>query len=152
MLKTCAKCQIEKPIGEFHKNRATSDGLQKYCKPCRAEYAQTPQWEAARKRYQNSAKGKKAHKRYQQSEKGVRAHRRAVRKYNRKVRAEPLASGKAHDAVRRAIKSGKLPHISMCSCSQCSKQAKQYHHTNGYDEANWLNVIPVCIQCHQSLH
>jgi hypothetical protein len=32
--KTCTKCERELPLSEFHKNRATKDGLQSWCKDC----------------------------------------------------------------------------------------------------------------------
>lgn len=36
-LKTCPKCQIEKPLSEYHKSKSTVTGLQVYCKPCMSE-------------------------------------------------------------------------------------------------------------------
>lgn len=35
-MKRCSGCGETKPYSEFHKNRARRDGLQGYCKPCRA--------------------------------------------------------------------------------------------------------------------
>lgn len=35
-MKVCPKCGIEKPRSDFHKNNAKPDGLQNYCKPCKA--------------------------------------------------------------------------------------------------------------------
>lgn len=37
-VKTCNKCQTEKPITEFHKNIKMKGGLQHYCKSCINEY------------------------------------------------------------------------------------------------------------------
>lgn len=33
-LKTCPKCQTEKPLTQFGKSKSTVTGLQVYCKPC----------------------------------------------------------------------------------------------------------------------
>jgi hypothetical protein len=33
-MKQCKKCGIEKPLSEFHKNKATKDGVQTYCAIC----------------------------------------------------------------------------------------------------------------------
>ena len=33
-MKTCKACDLEKAETEFHKDRAKSDGLAPYCKPC----------------------------------------------------------------------------------------------------------------------
>jgi hypothetical protein len=35
-MKRCPRCGIVKPYSEFHANKARRDGLQTYCKPCRA--------------------------------------------------------------------------------------------------------------------
>lgn len=35
-MKRCPRCGKTKPISEFHKNKRRRDGLQTYCKPCRA--------------------------------------------------------------------------------------------------------------------
>jgi len=34
--KICARCNIEKPFLDFHKNHITKDGLNSYCKQCRS--------------------------------------------------------------------------------------------------------------------
>lgn len=36
--KTCTKCGVCKPVGEFHVHRGEKDGLQAHCKPCRAAF------------------------------------------------------------------------------------------------------------------
>lgn len=41
LLKKCSKCQKEKPITEFGKNKAYSDGFDCYCKNCRYSYSKT---------------------------------------------------------------------------------------------------------------
>jgi hypothetical protein len=37
-MKRCNTCQVEKPLGEFHKNARSKDGRIGKCKPCQAEY------------------------------------------------------------------------------------------------------------------
>lgn len=36
-MKTCTKCKAEKPFSEFHKHSARPDGLQPFCKICKAK-------------------------------------------------------------------------------------------------------------------
>lgn len=36
--KTCATCKVNKPKTEYWKNRASSDGVHSYCKPCAKRY------------------------------------------------------------------------------------------------------------------
>ena len=38
-LKRCIKCGEFKPLSEFHKNRASKDGLAYFCKPCNNKHA-----------------------------------------------------------------------------------------------------------------
>lgn len=37
MVRLCRKCNIEKPVTEFHKNKSRKDGLQSWCKACQQE-------------------------------------------------------------------------------------------------------------------
>ncbi|WP_347275571.1 hypothetical protein [Candidatus Kuenenia sp.] len=37
--KICARCGVEKPVVEFHKNSRNKDGLHSYCKTCNKEKA-----------------------------------------------------------------------------------------------------------------
>ena len=37
--KNCPKCKRIKPLSEFHKSRATKDGLQNYCRQCKWQYS-----------------------------------------------------------------------------------------------------------------
>ena len=55
---------------------------------------------------------------------------------------------KARQAVARAVRSGKLPKASSCVCFRCGNPAVHYHHQNGYDKTAWLDVEPVCLECH----
>jgi hypothetical protein len=36
-MKTCQRCKKTKKLDEFNKNRAESDGLQRYCRGCQKE-------------------------------------------------------------------------------------------------------------------
>jgi len=40
-MKTCSKCEIEKPHSEFHKRSGRASGLQSHCKDCQKVYAKT---------------------------------------------------------------------------------------------------------------
>lgn len=37
-MKTCQRCQREKPLDDFHRNAKGSHGRASYCKPCTSEY------------------------------------------------------------------------------------------------------------------
>lgn len=59
---------------------------------------------------------------------------------------------KARSFMRSAISRGLLPQISTCTCVDCGAQAAEYHHHVGYEEAHWLDVIPLCRECHLARH
>jgi hypothetical protein len=46
-MKYCSKCGEAKPTSDFHKNKASRDGLCTYCKPCWNEYCKY-RWETDR--------------------------------------------------------------------------------------------------------
>lgn len=49
-MKHCPKCKQDKLLSEFSKDRTTKDGLQGWCKSCRADYQRTPAGKAAQGR------------------------------------------------------------------------------------------------------
>ena len=59
---------------------------------------------------------------------------------------------KARDAVRWAIKRGRLIKAIACPCFYCGKQAHQYHHYRGYGDSNLLDIRATCQKCHINQH
>ena len=100
-----------------------------------------------KQRYLQTEKGKAARKRYNQSKKGKANQRRSYIQY--KKRHPEIIAAKV--AVERAIATGKIIHFNFLQCS-CGKQAKLYHHHKGYAPEHWLDVIPVCRNCHLIAH
>lgn len=56
---------------------------------------------------------------------------------------------RAHSKVKKAIEKGFLSPLNECICIDCGKEAKEYHHE---DYSKPLDVIPVCISCHNLRH
>jgi hypothetical protein len=70
-----------------------------------------------------------------------------------KSRGYQVDSVRARVAVGTAVRRGKLPVVSTMICCVCNEaQAEQWHHHNGYDKAHWLDVVPVCRECHGKEH
>ena len=136
-MKTCYRCKQTKQLSEFHKSRRC--GIQGYCKSCNVitqrRYRKTPEGKVYQKCYQ---------KPYRQSEKGKISHQ-ASNKCFSVLHPNYI---KAHSAVSCAIKTGKLISPKFLLCHYCSKPAQQYHHWKGYAPEHWLDVIPVCKECH----
>ena len=167
-MKICTNCKQIKPLDSFHKQSRSKDGRRSICKQCRGiksrsashkelgrkrnrKYRRTEKGKENRRQYQieyrNDGDGREAQMRYQQSENGKIAHRRSV--YADRKRYPQKA--KARDAVNNAVRSGKLPHAKSLDCVKCGKGARHYHHHNGYERKFWLDVVPVCITCHNLL-
>lgn len=130
-MKICLKCKQVKTIYEFHKDRSKKDRLQIYCISCR-------------KKYQQSLKGKatscKSNRKYQKTKKGKIADKHS--------KSFHLNQVKARSAVKYAVESGRLARVNILLCRCCPKQAQQYHHWHGYEPEHWLDVIPICMDCH----
>lgn len=74
---------------------------------------------------------------------------RIKKKYKRR---KPLSRAKlAGRAVRYAVDEGDLPSISTRVCEHCGEQAHHYHH-HSYKAVDWLDVVPLCADCHSSIH
>lgn len=67
--------------------------------------------------------------------------------------ARTPAQNAAYIAVQKAIwEYHTLPHPTTVRCKGCGVLADEYHHPNGYEGKHQLDVIPLCISCHRSLH
>ena len=84
---------------------------------------------------------------YSKSEKGKIAIKKAHEKHYNLYPEKVAARG----AVRNAIRRGEI--VRPVKCSQCKVIDKIYaHHHAGYDEANQLNIMWLCHQCHRRIH
>lgn len=116
-MKRCVKCEEEKSIEEFYKNKATQDGLQAQCKSCRKKYREKNRdKEAERKkkyREKNRDKVLEIQKKYREKNRDkVAEHNKKYREKNRdkvaeiqkKYREENPLKTRAHTHKRRALK------------------------------------------------
>lgn len=58
----------------------------------------------------------------------------------------------ATEAVRKAVRQGRLAPIRSLKCRDCGKVARHYHHHLGYARTHWLDVIALCVGCHRRRH
>jgi hypothetical protein len=134
--KICKSCNEQKPLDSFCKNKRKKDGLDCYCLDCTRKMRQSPEWKSSHKiavrNYRKTQGGKRAsHKQY--------------------LKVKHTIKRKARYFLNNAINAGKLPRVKYLKCAFCSKTAQEYHHHKGYDEVHWLDVIPVCKDCHKKL-
>lgn len=75
----------------------------------------------------------------------------SIRHAQKKYRENNLEKAAAHARVHRAVKSGLL--IKPKKCEDCEKEAElQGHHHNGYEEESYLDIVWLCVPCHNLHH
>lgn len=124
--KRCRRCNEIKDASQFTRRPRNRDGLGSYCRSCKSILGE--EW------------------RKSNPEKYKAIFTRGKKKMNEKY---PMKK-KARMVVNNAVRDGKIPKASVLQCAECGESAKQYHHHRGYEEENWLNVIPLCRECHKS--
>lgn len=174
--KTCVDCNQSLPVAQFSKNRNSKDGLNSYCKPCASARYKRWREENQEKRqaymrdwHQANVAHETAYKRSRyQSDDSYRRHVLELGRAYRERHAEAVRQrhwqGKkskgfqndltrAHTTVNRAVRRGLLPPAWSMVCDGCDEmQAAHWHHHKGYDRQHWLEVIPLCLDCHGKEH
>lgn len=134
-MKTCFKCNVQKPLTEFYKHSAMADGHLNKCKSCNKT-------DSLEHRSANIEKVRQYDR-----ERSKHPHRVELHKEQTKMwRSADKRRSKCHSAVARAIKSGDLSRL---PCERCGEVKSLAHHED-YDEP--LNVIWLCQPCHKQRH
>jgi hypothetical protein len=139
--RVCSNCQEEKPLtSEFwHQFNKRSKRLSKTCKYCRDE-----KYGGRRKR--NRKKATERNRKWLEANPGKKAE------IDAKYRGTHSNEIEARRAVNKAIKKGDFRPVITCVCEDCQeKQAQEYHHES-YATENWLDVVALCILCHNARH
>ena len=71
-----------------------------------------------------------------------------VRKNARKSNPKYLVRQMTAAAIRR----GEIPPISDRECERCGQWAEEYHHCSYTDPDSYLDVMPLCVSCHNAVH
>ena len=154
-VKYCSKCDKDKPVSEFYKNKTKKGGLSSNCKECDREYRETPAGKQTVHRWNASAKCKAAKFRHQRSEKGqaAQARRNASAKtkqakcdFQRRKREqedpeEARRIYQAHMAVAKALRRGELIRPGECEKEDetCLGRIESHHEDyNKQLDVNWL--------------
>lgn len=131
-MKTCFKCNVQKPLSEFYKHPAMADGHLGKCKIC-------------------AKKDVYIHRHESPSREKILAYDRArgnrqTLEYNQEYRAKYPKKYKAHYIVSYAIKSKKLFRE---PCAICGNEETHGHHDD-YDKP--LNIRWLCAEHHHQWH
>ncbi len=146
LTKHCGKCNQEKVLTDFYKNRAQPSGLSSWCKVCILARGREPEVLERQRIRQQTPESKEWHLRYAKTDK-VKARRK---KYNRNRSIEYPEKIKALSAVNNAIRKGLLPRPDSFMCT-CGDVAKEYHHYLGHDKEHYFDVVPMCCICHRRI-
>ncbi len=134
-MKTCFKCNEEKPLSEFYKHKQMGDGHLNKCKDCtKRDSAQ--HYRANREYYAEYER-----KRSQDPER-----KRKIVEYQRTGRAKNPERYKATNAVTNAIRDGRLEKE---PCEICGKENAEAHHD---DYSKPLDVRWLCRKHHLEHH
>ena len=134
-MKTCFKCDCQKPLSEFYKHSAMADGYLNKCKDCTKL--------DANKHRANNLEKIRAYDR----ERAKNSERKKTNLIiNRAWRNEDTRRAKAHNKVSRAIKNGLLKKQ---PCIRCGEQKSLAHHED-YDKP--LEIMWLCQPCHKQRH
>ena len=170
-MKTCNRCQIPKPLSDFHRCSNSSDGHHTLCKMCRQKhmhkYNRTERGREVQRTHAKTEKGKASHRRYRNSPKGrinkanvrerfyskpsKKLHMKNYKKvYNKNYKKTHQEQTRVYAIVQRAIKKGILPPPTTCAQeNEFCNDRFEYHHP---DYSKPLDVIPLCNFHHQLLH
>ena len=132
-MKHCRICGTDKPTDDFHKRKASVDGLAARCKSCQSEY------DRKRARLPHRVKARKD---YQKTEAGKAAHAKATKKWldanGRKRRAHVITGNAIRDGV--LVKN---------PCEVCGGTKVNAHHD---DYSKPLDVRWLCDTHHKQWH
>ena len=143
---TCTKCNITRPMNEFHKDSSTPKGFCKQCKVCRNAYRESHRENAinlSREYYLNNKdKVKSRVKRYNKTDKGIKSKAKACKNW---VDKNPKKS-KVRYLVFKAVGDGVIEKV---PCEVCGDVNVHAHHCD-YDKP--LDVMWLCDGHHKQWH
>lgn len=133
--KTCFKCNTVKLLSEFYKHSMMADGHVNKCKECN-------------KKDVSENRGKKLdhYRQYDRERAKLPERQKAASAISTAWRQADKRRMKCHNAVTRAIKSGKLTRE---PCIRCGSIKSLAHHED-YDKP--LDVMWLCQPCHKQRH
>ena len=171
MEKICTNCKKTLPISEFGKHSASRNGLNPCCKCCVRERGKQQYRNMTKEEKESRSKKAKqyvienAEKRATAQKQYYLAHKNKILNYVKewaqsnpdktytyvkRSRTKHSNETKARTAVGNAVRRGKISPASSFICACCGmKPAAEYHHHLGYEKQHWLDVTPLCNDCHK---
>ena len=135
--RTCAVCKMEKPLTDFYRDRGSPLGRKYRCKQC--DRAASSRWK--------KGDGIEWCRNHHRTRTKTEARRALMRRSGERQRLKFPERKAAYDAVRYALKTGKLKRE---ACSRCGSEDKAEAHHEDY--ARKLDVTWLCQPCHNEAH
>lgn len=131
-MKTCFKCGVEKPIGEFYRHRMMADGYLGKCKACT-------------KLDMRIDRATKPRVREYDRERAKQPHRKALStRIAERWRTDHPDRARAQQTAGNALRDGKLTKPTLCEGCGLPKRLEKHHH----DYSKPLLVVWLCKPCH----
>jgi hypothetical protein len=124
-IKKCSKCDIEKEISQFRRDKNTKDGRRSACKDC------TNIFDSIYRKNMTSEQRKKSHENHRKT------HKKQIHEYLRKFRKDNPQIYRAWEQVNSAVKRGKIVRE---PCEICGEENSHAHHEDYLKpfEIQWL--------------
>ena len=137
-MKSCFKCDTEKPLSEFYKHKAMADGHLNKCKSC-------TRFDAWRFRHLEGRHKVISYDR----ERAKNPNRREKSKSRTQIWVENFPERKkAQTAVSNAIRDGRMIRWPVCCMPFCEDKPEAHHP----DYSKPLDVVWLCVTHHKEVH
>lgn len=133
--KICFKCQKPRRLSSFYKHPGMADGHLNKCKDC-----------TKKDTIENRNKNLEYYRAYDRERAKVPSRRKAASAISKAWRQTDARRAAAHNAVTRAVRSGRLTRM---DCEKCGRRDAFAHHES-YDRK--LDVRWLCQPCHKQRH
>lgn len=133
--KECFKCRVTKPLDDFYRHPGMADGRVNKCKECNKLDVR-----------KNREAKVDYYRKYDLERAKAPDRARAAAEISKRWRSSDPRITAAHNAVARAVKSGRLVRK---PCERCGA-VKSYGHHESYDRK--LDVTWLCQPCHKKRH
>ncbi len=147
-IKRCSHCRETKPYDDYYKDKNYRTGLSPQCKSCHDKGVKL--WREAnpekRKAIDKAAKNRTSVKQKREwSRRYVTEHRGECAARLRKYRSDNPERARANEAIKRAVKSGRINRP--VTCQKCGVSGKIEGHHPDYSKP--LEVKWLCTKCHR---
>lgn len=133
--KRCFKCKETKPLDDFYRHPKMADGRVNKCKECNKLDVK-----------KNRASKVDYYRKYDLERAKLPDRAKAAAEISKRWRSQDARIMAAHNAVSRAVRSGRLKRE---PCERCGAE-KSYGHHEDYNKK--LEVMWLCQPCHKQRH